>query len=154
MCRVFTQLTGVTWLPLCPPLATFMNKHTTLQGNDNVSFPVIKRRQGINRYSFQLCWKRLFAAMETDVGLSQSSALIQYTAAGCGRVECSQERATTNGCRDNRRPAAGLSCFTCAQYWDLATATSSLRMGWDCDTRGETAWMTAVNLENGLIPGK
>ena len=25
-------------------------------------------------------------------------------------------------------------------------------MGWDWDTRGETAWMTAVNLGYGLIP--
>lgn len=44
--------------------------------------------------------------------------------------------------------------FTCAQYWDLATATRSLRMGWDWDTRGETAWMTAVNFGYGLIPGR
>ena len=36
--------------------------------------------------------------------------------------------------------------FTCAQYWDLATAARSLSMGWDWDTSGETAWMTAVNL--------
>lgn len=43
--------------------------------------------------------------------------------------------------------------FTCEQYWDLATATRSLSMGWDWDTRGETAWMTAVNLGYGLIPG-
>lgn len=42
--------------------------------------------------------------------------------------------------------------FTCAQYWDFATATRSFSMGWDCDTRGETAWMTAVNLGYGLIP--
>lgn len=27
-------------------------------------------------------------------------------------------------------------------------------MGWDWDTSGETAWMTAVNLENGLIPAR
>lgn len=43
-------------------------------------------------------------------------------------------------------------CFTCAQYWDLATATSSLRMGCDWDTRLETAWMTAVNFGDGFIP--
>lgn len=42
--------------------------------------------------------------------------------------------------------------FTCAQYWDLATATRSLSMGCDWDTRGDTAWMTAVNLGYGLIP--
>lgn len=42
--------------------------------------------------------------------------------------------------------------FTCAQYWDLATAARSLRMGWDWDTNGDTAWMTAVNLGYGLIP--
>lgn len=41
---------------------------------------------------------------------------------------------------------------TCAQYWDLATAARSLSMGWDWDTRGETAWMTAVNFGYGLIP--
>lgn len=47
---------------------------------------------------------------------------------------------------------AQTSTFTCAQYWDLATFTRSLRMGWDWDTRLETAWMTAVNLGCGLIP--
>ena len=25
-------------------------------------------------------------------------------------------------------------------------------MGWDCDTSGVTAWMTAVNLGSGLLP--
>lgn len=43
--------------------------------------------------------------------------------------------------------------LTCAQYCDLATATSSLRMGWDWETRAVTAWMTAVNLGYGFIPG-
>lgn len=83
--------------------------------------------------------------METDAGLR--AGLIQYAVNGGELV--------TKGCRRHKRkPQTCVVLFTCAQYWDLATASRSLRMGWDCDTSGETAWMTAVNLEYGLIPAK
>jgi len=65
--------------------------------------------------------------METDGALLQIAALIQST-----RVNTHTHTHTHN--------------ITWAQYWDLATAARSLSMGWDWDTRGETAWMTAVNL--------
>lgn len=42
--------------------------------------------------------------------------------------------------------------LTWAQYWDLAAATRSFNTGWDWETRGVTAWMTAVNLEGGFKP--
>lgn len=44
--------------------------------------------------------------------------------------------------------------LTCAQNLDLATAWISLNMGccWDC--RGVTAWMTAVNSWDGLLPAE
>lgn len=41
---------------------------------------------------------------------------------------------------------------TWAQYWDLATATSSFMTGWDWETSGVTTWIIAVNLGKGLIP--
>lgn len=44
------------------------------------------------------------------------------------------------------------SVLTWAQYWDLAAATRSFNTGWDWETRGVTAWMTAVNLEGGFKP--
>lgn len=44
------------------------------------------------------------------------------------------------------------SALTWAQYWDLAAATRSFNTGWDWETRGVTAWMTAVNLEGGFKP--
>jgi len=42
--------------------------------------------------------------------------------------------------------------LTCAQYWDLATATRSFSTGCDWETRGVTAWITAVNVERGFRP--
>lgn len=44
--------------------------------------------------------------------------------------------------------------LTCAQNLDLVTAWISLNMGccWDC--RGVTAWMTAVNSWDGLLPAE
>lgn len=42
--------------------------------------------------------------------------------------------------------------LTWAQYWDLAAATRSFNTGWDWETKGVTAWMTAVNLEGGFKP--
>lgn len=42
--------------------------------------------------------------------------------------------------------------FTCEQYFDLETTWSSFMIGWDWETNGETAWMTAVNSWPGLTP--
>lgn len=42
--------------------------------------------------------------------------------------------------------------FTCEQYFDLETTWSSFMIGWDWETNGETAWMTAVNSWPGPTP--
>lgn len=47
---------------------------------------------------------------------------------------------------------SGNSWCTCEQYLDLDTTCRSFIIGWDWETSGDVAWMTAVNSWPGMIP--
>lgn len=119
-----------------------------------------KEQAGESIHAISSCAEGGSAAMETDVPRLQTAALIQSSRVNSQHTQtrdelcCSAPLGKCNCGAGRRLPhnVALRQIFTWAQYWDLATATSSLRMGWDWDTSGETAWMTAVNLGYGLIP--
>lgn len=134
--------------------------------------PLVRNYSGLwfFKYSFIQIWQASVSRLEVLTGQFGGAAaeslfslwvdheLVCLTAEVWTKLAPTEQRSSTQqliydrqGQLFSARPLM-LLMVTCEQYLDFETTWSSFMIGCDCETSGETAWMTAVNSWAGLRP--